>query len=144
MIEGRLFLLYFAPALFYLLGDDASEQLEVVMYLTKSIRMLAGDSVHPVPKVNETSYKTFVENQSCSLVDYFQEDIDTSRLMYEQFLKKMCELYTNRAASYKAHTGGHIPDDVERTGVHMDAFSAYPFENAVRYITRVRIRNKKM
>jgi hypothetical protein len=66
-----------------------------------------------------------------------QEDIETSKEMYKQFFERMCHMYTKRAGTYKGHSGGHIPDDVKHAGVHLDALSAYPFENEVRVITQV-------
>jgi hypothetical protein len=47
-------------------------------------------------------------------------------------------MYTRRVASYKAHIGNHFYEDIERTGVHLEALAAYPFENDVRFITQVR------
>ncbi len=51
MVEGRMFLLYYAPVLYSVLQKQANEQFSTLMYLTKSIRLLSGDSVDPVPKV---------------------------------------------------------------------------------------------
>jgi hypothetical protein len=50
--EGRLFLLYFAPALYIAMGKQMADQFSLVMLLTLSMRLIGSDSVKPVPKVS--------------------------------------------------------------------------------------------
>lgn len=41
----------------------------------------------------------------------------------------MHDMFGDLFCIYKSHAAAHIPDDVETMGVHLDAISAYPFEN---------------
>jgi hypothetical protein len=66
-----------------------------------------------------------------------QEDVTRSRKAYRQFFRLYIKMYSRRVASYKAHIGNHLCEDIEKTGVHLEALAAYPFENDVRFITQV-------
>lgn len=78
-IEGRTFLLYLSTALFHKLlvdeeaededdvdqlGDGAPSIFSTWVHLVKSVRLISGDSILPVPKVNHflviLMYSTFV------------------------------------------------------------------------------------
>lgn len=70
-----------------------------------------------------------------------QEDIQSSRLQYKKFFNGLRERFGDEVCIYKTHIASHIMDDVANMGVHLDAITAYCFENMMQVFGRVSTRS---
>jgi hypothetical protein len=113
--EGRQMLHYQSIAILYKLGDPAKEFFSVWCYLLVAVKLISGDSVEPVSP----------------------EDIERSRQYMNQFFIAFRQKFGPSACSFMLHIATHIPDDVEIMDLHLDAITAYPFEDFMRQIKKV-------
>lgn len=143
MIEGRTFLMYLSTTLFYILREEGHRFpiFEIWMHLVKSMRLLAGDSVEPVPQVRISQqarhWTCLHSDHLASHAFHVQDDVDLSRTHYAKFFHGMKDRFGEYFCVYKSHASFHIPDDVDRMGMHLDALTAYCFENMMQLFGKV-------
>jgi hypothetical protein len=117
MNEGRQMCHYQSIPLLVKLGDCAIPYFKMWRHLVVGMRLISGGGVDPVQP----------------------DAVDLSRTCMESFFVAFRDHFGVDACTNMVHISIHVPDDVQHVGVHVEAIDAFPFENCMPQILKVRI-----
>lgn len=70
------------------------------------------------------------------LIPYFQpvppDDLAQARIEFNSFVSGYLKAFDKSVATSKVHELTHVPDDVKKSQVHLEALGAYKYENLQR------------